>query len=114
MNNCPINISTSSFAPFVIPLPSLPINYKEGDVLNLTEGIEVEMIKAIGSRLKFRPFFRFHDAEDLGRIYDNNTSNGVLGAVLSRESSIGIGNIKPNDLFHQKFDFTVQYAQVYL
>lgn len=113
LNNCPIPISTTLYPPFIQkPLDIDLIKFKDGDVAKLTAGIEIEIFITIGALLNIKPSFRYHKDQDLGQIFENGSGTGVLGALLSKTSYIGIGNIKPNNLFTVKFEFSNYYSQV--
>lgn len=94
--------------------PALEIDPKiiDGIPSNLTQGIEVELIRTIGVQLNFTPTFLNHAREQIGQIWQNGSGTGMFGAVLSGESLIAIGNIKTNPFLHETFDFTVQYSEV--
>lgn len=101
------------FPPFVFEPNDLQgVNFKDGDIVNLTAGIEVEMIHTIAKHFGFKPVFRYHPNERFGEIFENGSSTGLMGDLITRKAVLAIGNIKPSEFVHNFYDFTVQYGQV--
>lgn len=108
MNQCPINILTVFWPPFVIEPEK-----SHGTIKN---GIEINIIATVASQANFNPnYITMEMPENWGTLdVGNQTGTGMMGELLKKKGDIAIGNISPNPERHQMFDFTVQYMQVYV
>lgn len=56
---CPIKITTTIWPPFISFSPrKIPKNFTDGDSLNLTTGVEIEILQTIARKINFLPTFR--------------------------------------------------------
>lgn len=56
---------------------------------------------------------RFHHSHEFGRIFENGSTTGLLYGLAKSNIHFIVGRISPDQMLHRKFDFTVQYSQVY-
>ncbi|CAO1421445.1 unnamed protein product [Diamesa hyperborea] len=110
MNGCPVKIATLIYPPFIFP-PSK--GQKVGNDVNLTKGIDIQIIKNIAKQANFSPKFHVLDeSENWGQIFPlNNSGTGMMGEFMKHRTDIAVGSLKPDLERHKTFDFTVQYME---
>lgn len=62
MRNCTFNISTTIWPPFIVDNSGIVKNLKKGhhQIVNLTDGIEIEIIKTLAKSMNFKPVFMYN------------------------------------------------------
>lgn len=101
MNGCMLNVSTISIPPNVIV-----------DRYNSTKpisGFETQIIREMGRDMNFTPNFHVHQFLVWGGSYENGTSYGILGEVISGKSEIAYGVIWPTRSRKVIFDLSIPY-----
>lgn len=101
MNGCVLNISTISIPPNVI------VDRKNG--IKPISGFETQMIREMGRDMNFTPNFHVHKFLVWGGSYDNGTSYGILGEVITGVSEIAYGVIWPTWNRKVMFDLSLPY-----
>ena len=95
MNGCPVKIATIIYPPYILP-PSKGQN--KGNNVNLTNGIEIQIIKSIAKQANFSPKFHVLDeSENWGQIFPlNNSGTGMMGEFMKHRTDIAVGSLKPD------------------
>ncbi|CAO1443385.1 unnamed protein product [Diamesa serratosioi] len=110
MNGCTVKIATLIYPPYILPVQN---GQNWGNNVNITNGIEIQIIKAIAKQANFAAQFHVLDeSENWGQIFPHNsTGTGMMSAFLKHQTDIAVGSLKPNLERHTVFDYTVQYMQ---
>ena len=57
-NNCTVSVAAAFAPPYIRLTEPLPPTFLEGDVVNLTQGVEVEIMNAMSKQYNFVPMYR--------------------------------------------------------
>lgn len=95
MNGCPVKIATLIYPPYNLPTKN-DKNY--GNNVNLTRGIEIQIVKCIAQQANFSPKFHILDeSENWGQMFPlNNSATGMLGEFMKHRTNIAVGSLKPD------------------
>lgn len=85
LKNCTLKIGVMENEPLVIV-------EKGKDDSKAYRGIEVQLIRELGNEFNFFPTF-FGPFNKIGSIFDNGTSDGLLGSVYQGELDVAIGTL---------------------
>lgn len=143
LNGFPFHVSTYLWTPFVMHRDqTLFTNVSDLNdensiiVLDLTDGIEIQILRVIADTLNLKPIFRYilvnfslcvikilhffvrvHLRERLGDVtlhYENRSGQGIgiIGDLITDKADVALCSVRPDNLLHELFDHTVQYMQV--
>jgi hypothetical protein len=88
-----IQVGAINYPPFVRIPEDNTTKYleKEADI-NSIDGIEFRLLSHLAGKFYFQPkIFWKKDDELWGMIYDNGSSDGILGSIVEEHLQIGIG-----------------------
>lgn len=94
LNGCPVIIRTLIWPPFVLPPEDGHV--VDGKILNITEGIEVRLLQAIGKIANYTPYFTSSTVpHDWGLATVDGNLTGAVKALKEKKADLAIGSFGP-------------------
>ncbi|XP_055624912.1 uncharacterized protein LOC129767755 [Toxorhynchites rutilus septentrionalis] len=99
-NSCPLKITTSIWAPFVV-----------GNETTIEKGLEVLMIETITARMKLIPVYTILDPQRASARITADNNTGFYADLIHRRTDVMIGGLYENPISRKLLSSSIPYYQ---